>query len=96
MNPDDYRLDLDKIEAMLEKGEGMLAKAHGGNMNVRIEGSGNFALWIAGTCCAICLVVTGAIGFLYLDQQAQIRQLNEYLTATYMLCPALKPEDYGK
>jgi hypothetical protein len=97
------REDADRLAAVTARAQearnglyGLLAGSSTGNTSTIQINAGGFGVWIASSACAVMLAVNLFTIALYLDQQAQIRQLNEYLTATYMLCPALKPENYGK
>lgn len=53
--------------------------------------AGGIGVWIASTACAVMLAVNMFMVALYLDQQQQIRDLDAYLSAIYMMAPSLKP-----
>ena len=59
---------------------------------VTIQASG-IGVWVASTCCAVMLAVNLFMVALYLDQQQQIRDLDAYLSAIYMMAPNLKPPE---
>lgn len=60
------------------------------NININAGGVG---VWIATTACAVMLAINMFMVALYLDQQQQIRDLDAYLSAIYMMAPSLKPPE---
>lgn len=54
--------------------------------------AGGIGVWIAVTCCLMSLVVNVALGFAMLNQARKIDELNAYVTATYMISPAIQAQ----
>lgn len=68
-----------------------------GRNNSRAEihiNAGGIGVWIATTCCCVMLAISVLMGLMLIDQSRKIDELTAYLTATYMIAPGLKPEDY--
>lgn len=62
-----------------------------GSSNIQINGGG-IGVWIATVCCALMLGM-GLIGAtIIIDQNRQISDLRDYLSAIYAQAPHLKPE----
>ena len=58
--------------------------------------AGGIGVWIACTCCAVMLACNLFLVALYVDQQSQLRNLHEYISAIYQAAPYLKPKESGK
>lgn len=54
--------------------------------------AGGVGVWIACSLCCVMLVANLFIVALYIDQQAQLRDLNAYLQAIYAQAPQLRPK----
>lgn len=59
------------------------------NINVNAGGVG---VWIATTCCAVMLGMAVVVSAIVIDQQRQISDLHDYLSAIYAQAPHLRPE----
>ena len=55
--------------------------------------AGGVGVWIACSLCCVMLVANLFIVALYIDQQAQLRDLNAYLQAIYAQAPHLRPKE---
>lgn len=54
--------------------------------------AGGVGVWIVCTLACVMLASNLFLVALYVDQQAQLRDLNAYLQAIYMQAPQLRPE----
>lgn len=68
-----------------------LAPAVGANSHLTVN-AGGIGVWIAVTCLAVSMTANAFLAILYLQQSQKIEALNDYVTATYMMAPHLKPE----
>lgn len=60
------------------------------NINVNAGGLG---LWASMTACLVMLAVNAILVVILIDHGRQIDDLNDKLTATYMMAPHLKPPE---
>jgi hypothetical protein len=81
---------LDVATVRLEAAAKALSGFNAGNQSHINVNAGGLGVWIACTACAVMLAVNVFLIVLYVDQQAQIRQLGEYLQAVYMMAPSLR------
>ena len=78
----------------LELASRNLATPANSNQSTVTLQAGGVGVWIAVTCCVVMLACNLFLVALYLNQQRQIDSMTEWLTATYMLAPSIKPKDY--
>lgn len=63
-----------------------------GNSSAHISvNAGGLGLWLATTACLVMLAMNVVLVMLFVDHGRQIDDLNDKLTATYMMAPHLKP-----
>lgn len=55
--------------------------------------AGGLGVWIATTGCIVMLAVNVVLVMIFIDQGRRIDDLNDKLTATYMMAPHLKPPE---
>lgn len=84
---------LDQASQRLESAAKALHGFNAGNQSTIQINAGGIGVWLACTACAVMLAANLFLIALYLDQQQQIRQLGEFVTATYMMAPHLKPPE---
>lgn len=89
---------IQRVQALIDRaeklGEGSRVpgiQSQGGASTITVN-AGGIGVWISVTCCGIMLACNLFMIALYVDQQQQIRDLSDYLTAIYAMAPHLKPE----
>lgn len=91
----EQRIDnvISALEEQIAKSSGRFPdmSATGGASTITVN-AGGIGVWISVTCCGIMLACNLFMIALYVDQQQQIRDLSDYLTAIYAMAPHLKPE----
>lgn len=55
--------------------------------------AGGLGVWVATTACFIMLAVNAILVAILIDHGRQIDDLNDKLTATYMMAPHLRPPE---
>lgn len=78
------------IDALARKIDDAPAKANTATVSINAGGIG---IWIASTCAAVSMTMCLAMGGVILNQQREIGELRQYLSAIYMQAPQLKPEE---
>lgn len=65
-----------------------------GNSNANINiNAGGLGLWVAITACMAMLAANVILVAILIDHGRKIDDLNDYLTAVYMMAPHLKPPE---
>jgi len=89
---EDIGVRLDGLINRLDGAHNALAGKHTAGHSIITISAGGVGIWLAVTACAVMLACNLFLAVLYIDQQSQIRQLNEFLSAIYMIAPQLKPK----
>ncbi len=67
----------------------------GGRAEIHFS-AGSLGLWVAVTCCVVCIAAVLAGVVMYVNLDRKMDRLTDYQTATYMIAPHLKPKDPAK
>lgn len=57
--------------------------------------AGGVGVWLCATCCAVMLACNVFLAVLVTSNNREISDLNDKLSAIYMLAPHLQPSDQG-
>lgn len=89
------RAALDGLQAALRDAKNEFARPANANTSTISINAGGLAVWIATTCAIVMLACNVFLAAIVMSNNREISDLNDKLSAIYMLAPHLQPTDQG-